>query len=253
MNDSQNDEDGGIETTHRTFTILETLRDHDGATISELARRMDLPKSTVFRHVKTLNSLGYVVDIDGEQYLSFRFLEFSEQARTRETGYTAAKEKVFELGQETDERALLLVEEQGEGVYVHRTGDISDPMIGKRRPLHSLACGKTILAAKSDDEIEEYVAKTELEKHTDNTVTDPEALFEELETIRERGYAVNEQEYMDGLAGVAVPVYTPEDDCLGGLGVFGPTSRFGEEYVHEELPSRLRDKAGEIRVTLAYS
>jgi len=57
---------------------------------------------------------------------------------------------------------------------------------------------------------------------------------------------------MDGLRGVSVPVYTPDDEFLGSLAVFGPTSRFTDDYVHDELPTRLRDKAGEIRITLAY-
>ncbi len=193
-----------------------------------------------------------MIERDGEYYLGFRFVELGERARSRRVGYTAAKRAVFELGQATDERAVFVVEEDGEAVYVHRYGSLSNTMIGRRRPLHSMASGKVILAEWDDDAVADYIDTEGLEANTANTITDSEALFDELKGIRERGYAVNDQEHMDGLRGVAVPVYTPDDEFLGGLGVFGPTSRFTDECVHDELPTRLRDKAGEIKVTLAY-
>lgn len=244
--------DAGVSTTRKTFEILETLAADDGITITELTRRTEFTKSTVYRHLTTLVDLGYVVERDGEYDVGFRFLEISEQARSRKKGYTAAKRKVFELGQETDERAVFIVEEEYEGVYIHRYGSLSDTMIGKRRPLHSLASGKVILAAWDDDAVADFVDEAGLDAITTNTITDPDDLFAELAEIRDRGYAVNNEEHMDGLRGVAVPVYTPDDDLLGSLSVFGPTSRFTDEYLHDDLPNRLWDKAGEIKVTLAY-
>lgn len=249
--DGQGDANG-VSTTRKTFTILETIRDEEGLSVTEVTRRTGLPKSTTFRHVKTLEDLGYLVERDGGYYVGLRFLQISETARTRRVGYTAAKRTVFELGRETDERAVFIVEEDYDAVYVHRYGSLADTMIGARRPLHTMACGKVILAEWDDDAVRTFVDETGLEAVTDNTITDPDDLFAELETVRERGYAINDQEHMDGLRGIAVPVYTPEDDLLGGLGVFGPTSRLKGEYLHEELSTLLHEKAGEIRVTLAY-
>ncbi|WP_254527871.1 IclR family transcriptional regulator [Natrinema gelatinilyticum] len=243
----------GVSTTRKTFALLEGLEEAEGATIAELTQRTELPKSTVYRHLQTLTELGYVIERDGRYYVGFRFVELGEQARSRRMGYTAAKRAVFELGQDTDELAVFIVEEDNEAVYVHRYGSLSNTMIGQRRPLHSMASGKVILAEWDDESVSQYVRDVGLEAVTSNTITDPDALFDELERIRSRGYAVNDQEHMDGLRGVAVPVYTPDDDFLGGLSVFGPTSRFTDDYVHDNLPTRLGDKAGEIKVTLAYS
>ncbi|WP_049926287.1 IclR family transcriptional regulator [Halopiger goleimassiliensis] len=247
------DEQGdGVSTTRKTFAILETISEEEGISLTELTRRTGMTKSTVYRHVSTLTDLGYLIERDGGYYIGLRFLQLSETARTRKTGYTAAKRKVFELGQETDERAVFIVEEDYEAVYVHRYGSLTDTMIGRRRPLHSLASGKVILAEWDREAVDRFLEARGLERMTANTITDRDALLAELETIRERGYAINDEEHMDGLRGVAVPVYTPDDELLGALGVFGPTSRFKDEYVHDELPTLLRDKAGEIRVTLAY-
>ncbi len=243
---------GGVSTTRKTFALLEALKAEEGITIAELTQRTDLPKSTVYRHLQTLTDLGYVIERDGQYYVGFRFVELGEQARSRKVGYTAAKRAVFELGQETDERAVFIVEEDNEAVYVHRYGSLSNTMIGQRRPLHSMASGKVILAEWDDDAVADYVDDVGLEAISPNTITDADTLFDELDVIRDRGYAVNNQEHMDGLRGVAVPVYTPDDEFLGALAAFGPTSRFTDDYVHDDLPTRLRDKAGEIRVTLAY-
>ncbi|MDF9747539.1 IclR family transcriptional regulator [Natrinema salsiterrestre] len=242
----------GVSTTRKTFALLEALKDEEGVTIADLTERTDLPKSTVYRHLQTLTDLGYVIERDGNYYVGFRFVELGEQARSRRVGYTAAKRAVFELGQETDERAVFIVEEDDEAVYVHRYGSLTNTMIGHRRPLHSMAAGKVVLAERDDDGVSRYIEEVGLEAITPNTITDPDALFAELERVRDRGYAVNNQEHMEGLRGVSVPVYTPDEDFLGSLSVFGPTSRFTDDYVHDELPTRLRDKAGEIRVTLAY-
>ncbi|MFB1063486.1 IclR family transcriptional regulator [Natrinema sp. H-ect4] len=242
----------GVSTTRKTFELLEALKAEEGVTIAALTQRTDLPKSTVYRHLQTLTDMGYVIERDGKYYVGFRFVELGEQARSRKVGYTAAKRAVFELGQETDERAVFIVEEDDEAVYVHRYGSLSNTMIGHRRPLHSMASGKIILAEWDDAAVDRYIEEVGLEAITSNTITDPDALFDELERIRGREYAVNNQEHMDGLRGVSVPVYTPDDEFLGSLAVFGPTSRFTDDYVHDELPTRLRDKAGEIRITLAY-
>lgn len=246
------DRDIGVTTTRKTFAILEVLKEEEGLTITEITQRTDLTKSTIYRHLKTLSEMGYVIERDDGFYIGLRLLEIGEKTRNREAGYTAAKRKVFELGQETDERALFFVEEELDGVYLHRYGSLSETMIGKRRPLHSLASGKVILAEWDDDKIDHYIAEKGLTEYTSNTTTDPDALYEELNQIREQGYAVNNEEYMDGLCGVSVPVYTPDDELLGALGVFGPTSRFKDKYMRNELVDQLWDKAGEVKVTIAY-
>ena len=167
-----------------------------------------------------------------------------------------AKQKVIELAQETGERALFLVEERFDGVYVHRAGGRhplqSDTMIGKRRPLHALASGKAIIAQWPDDRIDEYIETTGLEELTGNTITDRESMFEEVERIRERGYAFNSGEHMEGLRAVGVPVRDDRDELIGGLSVFGPAGRVSEDELQDSYPQLLEAKAQELKIDLTY-
>ncbi|MGB9952435.1 MULTISPECIES: IclR family transcriptional regulator [unclassified Haloarcula] len=245
-----------VSTTRTSFEILALIRDAGGATIADIRAETDLAKSTVYRHLKTLHDMNYLVEEGGEYRLSLRFLQLSEPPRIRRPGYLVAKQKVIELAIETDERALFLVEEGFEGVYLHRAGGRnplqSDTMIGKRRPLHALASGKAILAEWSDERIEEFVETAGLNRLTANTITDRDALVEELEQVREQGYATNMSEHMDGLRAAGVPVYNHEDDLIGALSVFGPSGRVRRADIESTYPDLLEQKASELKIDLTY-
>lgn len=246
----------GVSTTRTSFEILEVMRDHDGLTLAEVQEATGLAKSTTYRHLQTLYSMGYLVEEDGEYRLSLKFLQLGEPPRIRKKGFIVAKQKVIELAQTTGERALFLVPERFEGVYVHRAGGRnplhSDTMIGKRRPLHALAAGKAILSEWSPEEISDYIHIAGLEEMTSQTITDPDAFRDELETVRERGYATNEGEHMEGLNATGVPVHDQHGDLLGGLSVFSPAGRVEESTLHERYPSLLKDKVQELRIDLTY-
>ncbi|MFB6070027.1 MAG: IclR family transcriptional regulator [Halanaeroarchaeum sp.] len=246
----------GVSTTRTSFEILEFIRDEGGATLAEIREETGLAKSTVFRHLRTLYDMAYLVEEDGEYRLSLRFLQLSEPPRIRESGYIVAKQKVIELAQETGERALFLVEERFEGVYVHRAGGHnplqSDTMIGKRRPLHALASGKAILSELPDERIDEYVERAGLERLTDRTITERDRLYDELERIQERGFATNEGEHMKGLRAVGVPVHDQSGELIGALSVFGPAGRVTEEEMTATYPDLLKAKAQELKIDLTY-
>ena len=245
-----------VSSVETVFDIVEFLYQREGATISEVAAELDYAKSTVHRHLTTLVHRGYVVQRDG-YYVGLRFLELGQQARTRRHAYQLAKEKVDELAAETDERAQFLVEEHGEAVYVHRAfGDNAvrtDPGIGKRVPLHATASGKAILAAMPPAERSRIIEQASFTSITSKTITDSDELYEELEHIRERGYAFNREENLDGLHAVGVPITGPEEGVIGGLSVSGPSHRLTGEWLKDELPSLLLGTANELELNIAYS
>lgn len=102
-----------VKTTQRSLDIIETLREMDGARLTELADRLELPNSTVHNHLSTLMERDYVLK-DGDVYrVSLRFLDLGEYARNRRKVYELAKPEIGELADETGEVANLLVEENG--------------------------------------------------------------------------------------------------------------------------------------------
>ena len=247
----------GVKTTGTVFAILETLQEEDGARISDVADALDLANSTAYRHLSTLAEQGYVLKEDGEYYLSMRFLRFGHYVRQRKKSYQLAAPKVAELAGKTDERAEFMVEEHGRSVFVHReVGDNAvrtDSGIGKSHPLHATAAGKAILAFLPDDRIQAILDRHGLDAHTDDTITDREALFEEVEAIRERGVSYNKQEYIEGLRAVGVPVLAPDESVIGALSVSGPTHRLKGPRFEEEIPDLLLGTANEIELKIPYS
>ncbi|SDQ56444.1 IclR family transcriptional regulator [Natronobacterium texcoconense] len=248
---------GRTKTTATTFRVIEALSQRGGGRVTELADELGLAKSTVHRHLSTLEDLEYVVNEGGTYRLGFRFLELGERTRTRSEAYQLAAQKVDDLAEETDERAQFIVHEHGKGVYVFRaTGERAvqtDSEVGKRIPLHATAAGKAILAHLPRERASEIVDQHGLEAVTPNTVTETEALFDQLETIRERGYSINNQENIEGLRAVGVPVQYGNGTVIGALSVSGPTHRFSDELVEETLPTLLLGAANELELNIQYS
>lgn len=249
----QTDAVGSVDTM---FDIVEYVSQEESATLSEIAADLEYAKSTIHRHLSTLERRGYIIQEDG-YYVGLRFLELGEQARNRHHAYQLAREKVEELASVTDERAQFLVEEQGEAVYIHRAhGEHAvrtDPGIGKRIPLHATSTGKAILAAMHPEELSRIIEHTTFDPLTDETITDPETLRNELEHVRERGYAFNRQENLDGLHAVGVAVTGPEERVIGALSVSGPSHRLSGEWFENDLPTLLLGAANELELNIAHS
>jgi DNA-binding IclR family transcriptional regulator len=246
-----------VKTTQTALVILEHLRENNGMGITELASESGLAKSTVHRHLSTLCDEGYVVKEGDTYHIGLRFLNFGENAKNRKEEYSMAEEKVEELAEETEERVQFIVEEHGYSVYVHRAlgrhAVRTDPGIGKRIPLHSVAAGKSILAHMSEEDVWQIIEDRGLPKITKNTITDSETLFEELEMIREQGYSVNDQENLDGLKAIGAPILGADGQVIGALSVSGPTHRMKGEYFESELPDLLLGVVNELELNIAYS
>jgi DNA-binding IclR family transcriptional regulator len=243
-----------VKTAERTFEILELLYSRDGARVAEVSDELDVAASTVHRHLTTLERREYLVKEGDEYHLGLRFLEFGEHARDRKHLYDLARVKVEKLAEETDERVVFVVEEHGQAVYVHRaTGNHAvkvNPGPGKRIPIHATASGKVILASMARESVEEIIDRRGLEPITDNTITDRKNVFEELDDIRDRGYAVIRLENARGVRALAVPVQ-PTEWAVGALTISGPTERMKDEQYEQEILNKLLGDANEIEVNVS--
>lgn len=248
---------GIVQSAETMLTVVEGIRELDGARVTQLATHLDMAKSTVHRHLTTLERHEYVVK-EGEEYnIGLRFVGLGEYARERKPVYAEALPIVDQLAEETEERALFMTEEHGLAVYLYRgVGSHAvrtNSTIGTRRYLHTIAGGKVMLAHLSDDRVEDIIERWGLSVETPSTITTRDALEEELERVRERGIAFNREECIDGLCAVAAPVLGPDESVVGALSVSGPAHRMKGTWFEEEIPDLLLGSANELELNVEYA
>jgi len=220
-----------LKSVERAFRILEFVRDNEPVSLTRIASALEDSKSTTHRHLSTLVSIGYLVREDERYQVSFEFLTYANRIQLRDRSYPMIKRKVRDLADDSGELVQFTTAEEGRLVYLFKeTGEnglVSGSDSRTFRPLHSTAGGKAILSTWSEEAIKDYVDQHGLEKVTDQTITSSDALIEELERVRERGYATNREETVEGLGAVSVPIEDPDDGAVGALGITGPINRVG--------------------------
>lgn len=246
-----------IKSARTTFRVIEGLMDLGGAGVTELADHLDMPKSNVHNYLRTLEEEMYIVRHDGTYRVGIRFLELGASARERHGLYGEAKPEVDDLAAETGELANLMVEESGMGIYVYQASGENavkvDAHIGTRVHLHSTALGQAILSQFSPEAVTEVVRRHGLPAATGNTVTDRGALAERLETVRERGFALDDEERLNGLRCVAVPITGDDGEVLGAISVSGPTTRMHGDRFRRELPDRLKQVSNVVELNVTHA
>ncbi|MGB9958729.1 IclR family transcriptional regulator (plasmid) [Haloferax prahovense] len=195
---------------------------------------------------------------DGDGYrLGLRYLDLGAYIRGQVTGSTEIKHRLQELATQTGESAQFAVEERGRTIVLFREvsqgGVYSRGRVGRRFHMHQTAAGKAIFAHFSDQWVHEIVDRYGLPAATPHTVTDEDALFDELDAIRDRGVAFNDEESTEGLRSVAAPVTDPDGDTLGAIAVAGPLHRVNGDRFREGIPDTLRSIVNELELNLAYS
>ncbi|WP_248518112.1 IclR family transcriptional regulator [Salinarchaeum laminariae] len=244
-----------IGSLERAFDIIALLRERGSLTLTEIAEELGVPTSTVHVYLKTLEKGGFVTVEDRQYRNSLKFLEIGGQVRQQLDIYRAAAPVLTDIAGITGERAGLGVEESGKRVLIGAEdgrGAVSDNIpIGEFTELHWTGLGKCLLAHLPHERRESIITDNDLPRATENTITDPGRLREELSTIRERGFAVEDEERRDGIRSVDVPILTPEGEIIAAIGVTGPVNRFGAEQLSQYI-SLLQDKANEIKLKTVY-
>lgn len=241
-----------IGAVERSFEIIEKLEEFGSMGVSELAGELSTSKSTVYTHLNTLLQNGYVVkESDGLYRLSCQFLRIGGMVRNRIPLFHQAKDEVDRLAGETGERTNLVIEEQGWTTCIYSVNpenstDLS-MSLGERRYLHATASGKAILAHFPSDRVAEIVERHGLPAFTDQTITSREQLERELETIRETGIAIDDEENIEGLCCIGAPIVV-EDTVLGSISISGPARRFNDQTRSEALREAVRDAANVVQI-----
>ncbi|GCF14455.1 transcriptional regulator [Haloarcula mannanilytica] len=256
------DKDGPrtLQTVSMASQVLMTLKELDGAGVTELATELDISKSTAHIHLTTLVENGFVVKQNGRYELALKLFAVGEYVRSQNPLYRHGKDQVDELADKTGQYVHIVTEENGRAINLYQvkgdtsvSGTYQTTKPQQRDYLHYTASGKAILAYLPEQRVREILNRHGLPGRTANTITDSEVLFEELENIRERGYAYNDEEEIEGFRAIGAPLQTPDGDVLGSLSVSGPASVLQGERFEETLPEEVINSANIIEVNINMS
>lgn len=245
-----------VKSVETSMAIINLIA-NDDFTLTELAAELDMAKATVHNHVTTLQELGYVVREGDRYHVSLKFLKLGNIARNRQQFYAYAKQEADATMEETNERCLVMGVEDDRGVYIYETkgmqGIKTDSKVGNEVDLHCTAVGKAYLAEFDDDVVRQKVTQTGLPQFTDETITDIDKFLEELEKIRERGYAVNDEERIPGMRAVGSSIVTEDGEILGSISISGPTTRVSDDAIMTEIADLVVETAKVISLKMSYS
>ncbi|WP_416841732.1 HTH-type transcriptional regulator XacR [Haloferax sp. DFSO52] len=245
-----------VRTTEKTLALVDELKHRGPCGVTELANNLDMGKSAVHNHLTTLQKHGYVLKSGDDYRVGLKFLEIGGHSRKSMELYQVAEPEVKTLAAETGELANLLVEEQGMGVYLIRSkGDKAvdlDTYAGLRTNLHTTALGKAILAHLPESRVDEIIEQHGLERKTPKSIGTRDELFEVLEEVRERGYAIDDGERLEGLRCLAAPIKSSSGGVMGAISVSAPASRVSDDDLHGKLPERVLSAANVIELNINY-
>ncbi len=226
-----------IQVIERMMQLLDVLSQHSTpATLKQLATATQLHPSTAHRILGVMVDNRLVDRIEPGMYrLGIRLVELGSLVKSRISVRQEALPHMHELHRELGETVNLSVRHDDEVVYIERASEGNTMMrvvqiIGAHAPLHITAVGKIFLSGETQQRIAEYAKRTGLPRYTDNTLTDLTHLNRELEDIRVRRYAFDNEEAERGVCCVGAGIYNDEGKLAAGLSVSAPTERFRKTW-----------------------
>ncbi len=231
-----------VESADRLLRILESFeaRERD-VSLGELADRVGLPKSSVHRLLTTLIAHGFVDRDPGTRRytLGIRLFELGSAALHERGLHGIAPPQLEGLSRSTGETCHLAVLSGIEAVYVYKVDGPSNismsSRVGGRAPCHATSIGKVLLAWAPPELIAEVRAHPMI-ACTANTITSGERFDTELAAVRAQGYALDLEEYSEGLHCISAPVRDHTDKVVAALGIAGPRTRIVGSRLDELIP-----------------
>jgi DNA-binding IclR family transcriptional regulator len=228
--------------------ILDFLASSDKEqSLNQIAKATNLTNSTALKILDTLNLIGYVQkDHETKKFsLGTSLLKFANKAMNQLNIKKIAQPHLEELQRVTAETVHLGILNQTNVVYVTKI-DSSNPItlysqIGKRIPLYCSAMGKAILADQSDVEVEAYLTENQLSKITKNTITTTEGFFQEIDRVRELGYAFDNGEHEEEVFCVGASL-TRDGKNFGAISVSIPKYRLTDSFLDTTVKAVQRCK-----------
>ena len=243
-------DEGRIPTNLRTLLILEAVgQAGDAMTSAEIGRVVGLPKQTIHRLCNALVSEGFLArDESGRRLRPGRRTRGMASNLLHSAAPVIARRKILErVAEKVGETVNFAAPGDSGMIYIDRVETdwafrIQLP-IGTHVPFHCTASGKTYLSSLPPRERKKIVSAMTLDRHTDKTHTVPQALLDEVSQIARQGYAIDDEEMMDGMVALSVPVRNGSGRYVASLAFHGPVIRISTDTILDHLDTLLEASA----------
>lgn len=235
-----------IRVIERTMRVLEAFEGEREVSLTELATRAQMVKSSVFRILFTLEQLAYIEKTaSGKYVITPRFGQLNQTANAQAPAEIASLVQPFmqDLLRRYQETVNLGVLDGDKVLYIRV---LESPHAfrlaahaGIRSPLHSTALGKCLVCQHPRAEVERLLGKKPLQRFTTRTICDRNLFFRELERVRKRGYSVDDMEDSDGARCLGVPVVDARGKIIAALSISAPVSRMNRARAREVMDALL--------------
>ncbi|KQU60160.1 IclR family transcriptional regulator [Rossellomorea marisflavi] len=233
-----------VKSAKRALDIMEILSHFpSGLTINEVSLKLGLPQSSTFNLIKTLTQEGYLYQDEMKKYrLGARLINLGTVAMESLDIHQISLPYLNGLMERMNETVFMSVLSGNELVYIAKI--LSNRSIrttaepGHVKPLYCTGLGKAFLAFMPEEERERLLDGMTLKQITPRTVTDRKELRSQLETFREQGYSIDDEENEEGLYCVAAPIFDARRDVIAAISVAGPKERMtirGTEVIRDLL------------------
>lgn len=250
-----------VQSIHRAFTILDEVgkvNDH-GLSLSEIAEKIALPISTVYRIVQNLVAWQYLAEKDNGNYvLGFTFLTFGNVVKRDLVLTNYASRYMDELNQKTKETIYLAILDKmaGDLIYIdkresHRNIKLAAG-VGTHNYIHSTANGKCLVSRMSVDKIKELLLIQGMPRLTNSTIIDLGKFIEEIKKVRDTGYALDDLENEPGVRCIAAPIFDYTGNVVATLSISGVETNMDLDLLQNEYSKLLKETTLNISRQMGY-
>jgi IclR family acetate operon transcriptional repressor len=220
-----------IQALDRALHILKVLAASEGMSLSELAEAAGQSPATVYRVLSTYETHGMVEFQPAQQiwFVGQEAFRIGSAFLGRSNLVEVARAVMHDLMARTGETANLAIAEGGQVMFLSQV-ETHEPIRaffrpGTRSPIHASGIGKALLAWYPADRIDRIIRDEGLEAFTEHTITSRDDLLAGLAEIRERGWALDDEEKTLGMRCVAAPIFNEFREAIAGVSISGPTAR----------------------------
>lgn len=244
MNHDNEPKTSGNQSAEKALRILEYLADqNESMRLMDIAKAMQMNNSTTLRFLTTLASMGYVAQEEdtARYYLTYKLVSLGHKVNEGKQLPRIISPYLKKISETLQESVCLAIEQNSQVVYV----DVKEgprqivkamQRIGNIAPLHCTGIGKLLLLNYTETQLDDLIRDRGLQRYTQYTLTTKEALLYELNEVRQRGYAIDNEECEIGARCIAFPVYDYTQKIIAGISVTGPSIRITDAFASKWVP-----------------